>query len=308
MTYSIVARDAESGMIGAGLQSHFFAAPSVALFAEAGVGVICTQAFASRQYGALGLKLLRGGLPSSAVLEALCKLDKNPDIRQVGIVDAQGRAAAFTGARCVGHASHCISGGVTAQGNMLAAPFIADEMVEAYFAAEGDLADRILAALEKAQVLGGDARGVQSAGILIVRPESAGRPWDGIVHDERVDDHRDPLAELRRLVDLRREYRKIGAILFEEGPLFEDAAHTSAGDLANALEVLRDSRSGLGDVYYEATLWEAVLLARHHRLSEAATVMGPLLRREPKLVVFIEGLVAAGFIDSPAAAVLLQAR
>jgi uncharacterized Ntn-hydrolase superfamily protein len=307
MTYSIVARDAESGLIGVGLQSHFFAAASVALFAEAGVGVICTQAFASRQYGALGLKLLREGLPSSAVLEALCKLDKNPDIRQVGIVDAQGRAAAFTGTRCVGHASHCISRGVTAQGNMLAAPFIADAMVDAYFAAGGDLADRILAALEKAQRLGGDARGVQSAGILIVRPESGGRPWDGIVHDERVDDHREPLAELRRLVDLRREYRKIGAILFEEGPLFEDASHTSAGDLANALGMLRDSRSALGDAYYEATLWEAVLLARHHRLSDAGTVMRPLLRREPQLAVFIEGLVAAGFIDSAAAAVLLQA-
>ena len=307
MTYSIVARDDESGMIGVGLQSHFFAAASVALFAEAGVGVICTQAFASRQYGALGLELLRAGLPSSAVLEALRKLDKSPDTRQVGIVDAWGRAAAFTGARCVGHASHCISRGVAAQGNMLAAPFIADAMVEAYFAAGGDLANRILAALEKAQLLGGDARGVQSAGILIVRPESGGSPWNGIVHDERVDDHRDPLMELRRLTDLRREYQRIGAILFEEGPLFGDTAHTSARDLANALEMLRDSGSILGDLYYEATLWEAVLLARHHRLSEAATVMGPLLRRERKLAVFIEGLVAAGFIDSPAAAVLLQA-
>ena len=226
----------------------------------------------------------------------------------MGIVDAEGRAAAFTGARCVGHASHCTSGGVSAQGNMLAAPFIADAMVEAYFASGGDFADRLLAALDKAQAMGGDARGVQSAGILIVRPDRGGRPWNGIVHDERVDDHRDPLAELRRLVDLRREYRKIGAILFEEGPLFEDADHTSASDLADALAVLRDGASALGDANYEATLWEAVLLARHGRPSEAATIIGPLLHRVPNLAGFIEGLAAGGFIDSSAVSTLLQAR
>ena len=306
MTYSIAARDADSGMLGIGIQSHFFAAASVAVFAEAGVGAVCTQSFASRQYGALGLELLRAGLPSAAVLDALRTLDKNPDIRQVGIVDTQGRAAAFTGARCVQNASHCASHGVTAQGNMLAAPHIADAMVEAYVAASGDFADRILAALDMAQALGGDARGVQSAGLLIVRRD--GSPWNGIVHDERVDDHGAPLAELRRLVDLRREYRQIGGILFEEGPLFEDPANTSASDLENALTKLRESVIALGDTSYEAALWEAVLLARHNRPKEAATVMRPLLRRVTTLAVFIEGLAAAGFIDSAAASVLLEAQ
>ena len=308
MTYSIVARDADSGMLGIGVQSHFFAAASVTLFAEAGIGAVCTQAFASRQYGALGLELLRAGLPSAAVLDALRKLDTNPEIRQVGIVDTQGRAAAFTGTRCVQHASHCASHGVTAQGNMLAAPHIADAMVEAYSVALGDFANRILAALDRAQSLGGDARGVQSAGILIVRPERDGSPWNGIVHDERVDDHRDPLAELRRLVDVRRQYRNLGGILFEEGPLFEDTARTDASDLENALTKLRESAIALGDTYYEPALWEAVLLARHNRLKEAATVMRPLLRREATLAVFIEGLAAAGFIDSAAASVLLETR
>ena len=180
--------------------------------------------------------------------------------------------------------------------------------MEAYLAPGGNFAEPLLAALDKAQALGGDARGMQSAGILIVRPDRGGRPWDGIVHDERVDDHRDPLAELRRLVDLRREYRKIGAILFEEGPLFEDADHTSASDLADALAVLRDGASALGDANYEATLWEAVLLARHGRPSEAATIIGPLLHRVPTLAVFIEGLAAGGFINSSAVSTLLQAR
>jgi uncharacterized Ntn-hydrolase superfamily protein len=308
MTFSIVARDADSGMLGIGIQSHFFAAASVAPFAEAGVGAVSTQSFASRQYGALGLKLLRAGLPSADVLDALRTLDKNPDIRQVGIVDSQGRAAAFTGARCVQHASHCASHGVTAQGNMLATPHIADAMVEAYVTASGDFPNRILAALDRAQALGGDARGVQSAGLLIVRAERDGSPWNGIVHDERVDDHGAPLAELRRLVDLRREYRHIGGILFEEGPLFEDPANTSASDLEHALTTLHESVVALADTSYEAALWEAVLLARHHRPEEAAAVICPLLRRVTTLAVFIEGLAAAGFIDSAAASVMLGAQ
>jgi uncharacterized Ntn-hydrolase superfamily protein len=308
MTYSIVARDPESGMLGIGIQSHFFAAASVAPFAEPGIGAISTQAFASRQYGALGLQLLAAGMPSSAVLEALLRLDPNRELRQVGIVDAQGRAAAFTGTRCVQYASHRTANGVTAQGNMLAAPHIPDAMVEAYFSASGDLAERILAALDVAQALGGDARGVQSAGLLVVGGTRDCRPWNAVVHDERVDDSSAPLAELRRLVGMRRGYRNIGAILFDEGPLFSDVDQTEPGDVERALNDLRASAAALGDAHYEATLWQAVIMARHNQLQEAVALMAPLLRRETRLAAFIKGLVANGTIEPSAGTLLLATR
>lgn len=308
MTYSIVARDPVSGSLGIGIQSHFFSAASVASFADPGVGVIASQAFASRQYGPLGLQMLTAGTSSSDVLDALLRLDSNRELRQVGIVDAQGRAAAFTGARCVQYASHCIAPGVSAQGNMLAAPDIPRLMVEAYHAASGDLAERMLVALEAAQKAGGDARGVQSAGLLVVGGVRDGRPWNAVIHDERVDDSPAPLAELRRLVHLRRSYRNIGATLFDEGPLFSDVSQTNPDAVEHALEGLRSSAEALGDASYEATLWRAVILARHGRADQGAVLIAPLLRREAKLLVFIKGLVAGGTLEPAAGEILLSAR
>lgn len=307
MTYSIVARDPETGISGIGVQSHYFSVGSVAGFAEPGIGVIGSQAFASRQYGPLGMRLLAAGLPAQSVLDALVGLDSNSAVRQVGIVDAQGRAAAFTGARCVQHASHCVADGVCAQGNMLAAPGIPDAMVAAYQSADGDLANRILAALDRAQALGGDARGMQSAHLLIVAPNADGRPWNAVMHDERVDDHPAPLVELRRLVEMRRRYRAIGGVLFDEGPLLSAADSVSGEQLEAALEKIAVSAAQGGTSGGEAALWHAVLLARFGRASEAVGAMAPLLAGEPKLRVFVQGLAEAGIIDDAAARVLVPA-
>jgi hypothetical protein len=228
-------------------------------------------------------------------------------VRQIGIVDAQGRSAAFTGSRCVNYASHQNLEGVSAQGNMLAGPQIPEAMIGAYRTANGDLAERILAALEAAQQAGGDARGVQSASLFVVGATPDGRPWDATLHDERVDDSATPLAELRRLAGLRRAYRKIGAVLFADGPLFSDANQTDPTDLERALGNLRDSAEALGDSNFEASLWQGVLMARHGREREAAAIISPLIRREATLATFIEGLVAAGIIESSAGAYLLRA-
>ena len=307
MTYSIVARDPATGQLGIGLQSHFFSVGSVASFAAPGIGAIATQAFASRQYGPLGLQMLAAGMPSPAVLDALLRLDPNREVRQIGIVDAQGRSAAFTGARCVNYASHQSLEGVSAQGNMLAGPRIPEAMIEAYRTAKGDLAECILAALEAAQQAGGDARGVQSASLLVVGATPDGRPWDATLHDERVDDSATPLAELRRLAGLRRGYRKLGAVLFEEGPLFSDVNQTNPADLEQALGNLRDGAEALGDSNFEASLWQGVLMARHGREREAAEIISPLIRRQATLTTFIKGLVASGIIGSSTGANLLRA-
>lgn len=307
MTYSIVARDAASGLLGIGIQSHFFAAGSIASFAEPGVGVIATQAFASRQYGPLGMELLSAGMSSAVVLDSLLRMDQHYELRQIGIVDSQGRASAFTGGRCVQYASHCTAEGVSAQGNMLAAPQIPEAMVDAYRSARGDLAERILAALDAAEAKGGDARGKQAASLLIVGATRDGRPWDSVLHDERVDDSAAPLIELRRLVRLRKAYRKIGRVIFEEGPLFGDPHATDRRELEGALVALAASEREMGDDHYEATLWRAILLARHGQSDEALRLMKPLLQREPKLARFINGLVAARILDAAVADALTAA-
>lgn len=308
MTYSIVARDPETGSFGIAIQSHFFAAASVASFAEAGVGAIATQAFASRQYGALGIELLRKGLAAQAVLDALLQLDPGRDVRQVGIVDSEGRVAGFTGGRCVVHAEHRAEGGAIALGNMLAAPAIPDVMLDAYRAAEGDFAGRLLAGLDAAEAAGGDARGRQSAGLLVVDAHRSPQPWHAVLHDERVDDHEWPLVELRRLVALRRAYHNVGDILFEDGPLFTPVDRTPAPDVEAALASLRESEKVGGEAAQEAALWQAVLLARHGRMEEARSFVPVLLAREPKLAVFLAGLAKADFLPAAAVSSLLSER
>jgi uncharacterized Ntn-hydrolase superfamily protein len=294
VTYSIVARDADTGVIGLGLQSHFYGVGSIATFAEAGVGGICSQAFASRQYGPMGLDLLRADQPAPEVLDALRRLDPHHEVRQVGIVDAAGRAAAFTGTRCAPHAGHRIGDGVTAQGNMLAGDEVWDAMVDAYEKATAggmDMADRILAAMDAAEEAGGDARGRQSAHLMVV----SGDRWTAVLFDERVEDHPDPLGELRRLVSLRRAFTVVGGVLFEEGPLFQAPGEVDEAHLARILDDLAAAQALTGD-NREPTLWRSVLLARAGRIPEAAAALAPLLADRPPLAGFVHGLTTIGML------------
>jgi uncharacterized Ntn-hydrolase superfamily protein len=298
VTYSIVARDTDTGVIGLGLQSHFYGVGSIATFAEPGVGGICSQAFASRQYGPLGLDLLRADQPAPEVLEALRRLDPHHEVRQVGIVDAAGRAAAFTGDRCAPHAGHRVGDGVTAQGNMLAGDDVWGAMVDAYekaAAGGNDMADRILAAMDAAEEAGGDARGRQSAHLLVVSGDRTGQPWTGVLFDERVEDHPDPLGELRRLVSLRRAFTVVGGVLFEEGPLFQAPGDVDEAQLARILDDLAAAQVLTGD-NREPTLWRSILLARAGRIPEAAAALAPLLADRPPLAGFLHGLTTIGML------------
>lgn len=309
VTYSIVARDPDTGIIGLGLQSHFYGVGSIATFAEAGVGGICSQAFASRQYGPLGLELLRAGRPAPDVLEALRRLDPHHAVRQVGLVDGEGRAAAFTGERCAPRAGHCLGDAVTAQGNMLAAE-VWEAMVAAYEKATGtdgvDMADRIVAALEAAEELGGDARGRQSVHLLVVGGERSGAPWNSVLYDERVDDHPDPLGELRRLVTLRRAFSLVGAVLFDDGPLFQPLDEIDAVRVGELLAGLERAETMTGD-NREPSLWRGVLLARTGRVTDAAAVLAPVLAARPPVAGFLSGLETIGVLP-PGVADQLVAR
>jgi uncharacterized Ntn-hydrolase superfamily protein len=205
MTYSIVAVD-ETGAIGAAVQSRVAACAATVLHADAGVGAVCTQSFGLKAYGPRLLGRLRAGEAPDRALSELVAADEKHAVRQVGVIDADGRTAVHTGASCIAEAGHRVGDGYAAQANMMARSTVWDAMGEAFEASTGELALRLLAALDAAQGEGGDVRGMQGAGLLVVGGERDDHPDTTFVHDLRVDDHPEPLRELRRLLDLRRAY------------------------------------------------------------------------------------------------------
>jgi uncharacterized Ntn-hydrolase superfamily protein len=202
-TYSIVARDPESGAMGVAVQSHWFSVGALVSWAEAGVGAVATQANVEVAYGPLGLERLRGGESAKAALAALVAADPQASSRQVAIVDASGEVAAHTGAECMPFAGHVLGEGHSCQANVMAGETVWPAMSEAFAASSGDLSYRLLDALDAGEGAGGDLRGRQSAAILVVPGQ--GERWERTL-ELRVEDHPDPLAELRRLVELHAAY------------------------------------------------------------------------------------------------------
>jgi uncharacterized Ntn-hydrolase superfamily protein len=205
-TYSIVARDQESGQLGVAVQSHYFSVGSIVTWAEAGVGAVATQSFADPAYGKLGLDLMRAQRSAPDTLAGLVAGDSLSAVRQVGMVDAEGRAAAHTGALAIAEAGHILGDGFTVQANMMLRPTVWPTMAEAYQSTRGELVERLLSALDAAEAEGGDIRGRQSAAILVVAGKNTGRPWADKLYDLRVDDAPEPLKEIRRLVSVARAY------------------------------------------------------------------------------------------------------
>ena len=198
-TFSIVAFDSVTGEIGVAVQSKAFSVGSAVAWAEAGVGAIATQASTNESFGPRGLELLEAGLTSEQALDVLLEIDTGREDRQVGIVDACGTAANFTGSRCLAWAGGVTGTGYACQGNILAAEEVVTSMASAFEGTRGELADRLLGALEAAQAAGGDKRGMQSAALLVVRPSDAYPEYRHRYIDLRVEDHADPINELVRL-------------------------------------------------------------------------------------------------------------
>jgi uncharacterized Ntn-hydrolase superfamily protein len=228
-TYSIVAYDPATGEHGAAVHSHWFSVGSLCIWARPGVGAVATQSVVEPAHGPHGLDRLEAGAAAADALEALLGADALAAVRQVGIVDPGGRVAVHTGADCIPCAGHATGEHVSAQANMMARDTVPAAMVAAFEAAGGDLAERLLAALDAAEGEGGDVRGRQSAALTVVPAE--GEAWRARF-DLRVEDHHDPVAELRRLVVLARAYELAGQAdelmasdrAGEAGPLYERAA------------------------------------------------------------------------------------
>jgi uncharacterized Ntn-hydrolase superfamily protein len=206
-TYSIVARDPESGAFGVAVQSHWFGVGSVVPWAEAGTGAVATQSVAEPAYGPSLLKRLAAGENADEALPALLDEDPLAEVRQVGVVDASGGVAVHTGADCIPSAGHATGAGFACQANMMLRPGVPEAMAEAYTNAAGPLAERLLAALEGAERAGGDVRGRQSAALVVTEP--AGESWRREV-DLHVEDHADPVTELARILRFARAYARAG--------------------------------------------------------------------------------------------------
>ena len=277
MTYSIVARDRETGELGVAVQSRAFNTGAIVPWAAPGVGVVATQSYTEPSYGPLGLDLLRAGKTPEGALAELVAADDEPEYRQVAILDGKGRVAVHVGEAYIPAAGFAAGEGFSAQANMVDSERVWESMAESFERSEGPLANRLIDALDAAEAAGGDWRGRQAGGIIVVAAE--GEPWAREL-DVRVDDHDDPLGELRRLVRLRRAY---GAMRGPPGPDAEDLA------------VLHE---------LDRTLARIFGLTATGRVAEARQLLQPLLDGEPRWADFVRTLADRGLL--PHAAELLQ--
>ena len=290
-TFSIVARDPATGQLGVAVQSHWFSVGSIVSWAEPGVGAVATQSFVDPSYGPLGLALMKAGKTPEDALRALLSADAQSEVRQVAMVDAEGRVAAHTGENSIAAAGHHVGDGYSVQANLMRSDKVWPAMAAAYEAAEGDLAERLLVALEAGEAAGGDIRGRQSAAILIVAAESSGQPWADRTFDLRVEDHPEPIRELRRLVQLQRAYHYMN-----RGD--EMAAHARWDE---ALDEYRQGAALAPDIE-ELPYWVAVTLFTAGRENEALPMFREVFAKNPDWIEVTRRLPAAGLLpDDPAA-------
>ena len=286
-TFSIVARDAKTGEMGVAVQSHWFSVGPLVPWAEAGVGAVATQSLVEVSYGPKGLALMKAGKSAPEALKELLAADEGRDGRQVAMVDAAGRVAHWTGPKCIPAAGDARGEGFSVQANLMDNDRVWPAMKKAFESATGDLAERMLAALDAAQGAGGDIRGMQSAAILIVKGERSDASWTGKVMDLRVEDSPEPLRELRRLVRVRRAYD------------FADAgdAFVTAGKIEEAMKAYGKA-SELMPESAELLYWRAVGLWNAGKKAEALSFFKQVFARENRWAVLTPRLVPAGLLTA----------
>jgi uncharacterized Ntn-hydrolase superfamily protein len=258
-TYSIVARDNKTGEMGVAVQSHWFSVGTLVAWGEAGVGVVATQSFVNPSFGPDGLAKMKEGMTAKQTLDLLIKNDDGRDVRQLGILDVNGNSASYTGSRCIPFAGHIEGINYSVQANMMKSETVWAAMEKAFLETENlPLAERLLAALEAAQAEGGDIRGKQSAAILVVRGESTGKIWEDRLVDLRIDDHSNPIIEMKRLLKVHRAYEHMN-----KGDL--EIEH---GNIKKAVEEYGTAEKMFPE-NLEMKYWHAVTLANAGEMEEA---------------------------------------
>jgi uncharacterized Ntn-hydrolase superfamily protein len=289
-TFSIVARDPATGELGVAVQSHWFSVGTTVVWAEAGVGAIATQSFVDPSYGRNGLDLMRAGKSGPDSLKELLAKDEAREVRQVAMIDAQGRVDAWTGKNDIQAAGHIVGTNFSVQANLMLNDKVWPAMAQAFESTKGDLATRLLAALDAAQAVGGDIRGRQSAAIIVVTGKPSGLPWKDRIFDLRVDDSPEPLKELRRLVTLQRAYN-----------------HMNAGDLAvekkdneGALREYSAAEKLVPD-NAEMIYWHAVALVTMGRVDDSLPLFRRVFAMDRNWVTLTPRLPKSGLLpDDPA--------
>jgi uncharacterized Ntn-hydrolase superfamily protein len=284
-TYSIVARDTVTGEMGVAVQSHWFSVGSIVSWAEAGIGAVATQSFVDPRYGPLGLELMRMDRSSEDALRALIATDADEAVRQVAMIDAHGNVAAHTGDRCIYAAGHTTGKQYSVQANLMESPTVWEAMAHAYETTQGDLAERLLAALEAAEKEGGDIRGKQSASLLIVSGIPTGYPWVDRIFDLRIEDHPEPVTELRRLVALARVYHKLN----------DGDEWVTKNDIPKAMEAYSSALTMLPDkaTNGEAAFWTGITLASIDRVDEAIPYLQRAYRQDIRWAELVQRLPAS---------------
>lgn len=285
-TFSIVARDPQTGDMAVAVQSHWFSVGTSVSWGEAGVGVVATQSFTNRSFGMRGLALLKSGKTAQETLDELLRTDEGRDVRQVAILDNQGRVATHTGQKCIDMAGHQQGKQFSVQANMMLNNTVPAAMAKAYEQnAKLPFAERVVAALNAAQAAGGDIRGRQSAALLVVRGKATAAPWEDRLIDLRVDDAAEPLRELGRLLSLHRAYE-----------------HMNAGDLAveknDVPGAIREYQAAekLFPANLEMKYWHAISLANKQQVPAAMKLLGSIFKQDPNWRTLTQRLPKVGLL------------
>jgi uncharacterized Ntn-hydrolase superfamily protein len=270
-TYSIVARDATTGEMAVGVQSHWFAVGNLCPWVEAGVGAVATQSFVDVTYGPKGLALMREGKTAPEALAILLDADEGRDYRQVAMVDARGNVAAHTGAKCIAYAGHYTGDGFSVQANMMLKSTVWEAMASSFEKNKHlSLAERVLAAMEAAEAVGGDIRGKQSAALLLTGPTLVANAWENKKIDLRVDDHPLPLKELARLLKVQRAYD-----------------HMNAGDLAMEhadMALAFDHYNAASELFpdnLEMKFWQAIARLQSNDVETGLKQLKDIYKKDP---------------------------
>jgi len=287
-TFSIVARDKNTGEMGVAVQSHWFAVGNSVAWGKSGVGVVATQSFVNPSYGPNGLKLMNEGLTAEVALQKLVDMDPGEAFRQVAFLDVNGNTAAHTGVKCIVEASHINHENFSVQANMMLNDKVVPEMQYAFMKhSDLPLAERLVEVLKAAQNAGGDIRGKQSAAILIVGADKTENEWEEKLIDLRVDDHKNPIRELERLLRVKRgyDYMNEGDIAIEDGDI--DAALQAYSKAENLLK---------GNI--EVTYWKAVSLWNADQKAEAIPVLKSIFKKDPNWKTLTYRLLDSDIINS----------
>lgn len=284
-TYSIVAIDPETGDMGVAVQSHWFSVGSVVAWGEAGIGVVATQSFVNVSFGVRGLELLKNGLSPQEAVDSLLSDDPGREYRQLAILDKTGKVAVHTGASCVKPAGHIKGENYSVQANMMSNNQIWPAMAKAFENSKGPLAERMMTALEAAEAAGGDIRGKQSAALYVFRAKSTGKEWEEKLVDLRIEDHPEPIKELRRLLKVHRAYE-----------------HMNAGDLAiehkdmkKAMEEYSAAQKLFPD-NEEMKFWQAVTLANNGDIEKALEIFAVVFKKNNNWRLMIPSLQESGLM------------